>query len=106
MTKEEILEKSRNENKNQDIYDLEVQNEAARLSIYVTSILCCLSVVAVTLFKKTVPFEFVMILCGMLSTLFITKYVKMYKKHELFTAIIYILGFIISTILFIQKLIA
>lgn len=106
MTKEEILEKSRNENKNQDIYDLEIQNKAARLSIYITSILCCLLIITVTIYQKTVPFEFVLILCGMLSTMFITKFIMMRKKHELIIACIYTLGFIISTMLFIKQLIA
>jgi len=106
MTREEILEKSRTENKNQDIYDLEVQSKAARLAIYVTAILCCVLIVALGIITKRIPFEIVMILCAMEATLFTVKFVKMHKKHELLVAIIYALGFLASTAVFIKQLIA
>lgn len=106
MTKEEILEKSRNENKNQDIYDLEIQNKAARYSIYAASILCCLLIILQGIVKKVIPFELLMVLSGMESVLFIVKYVKMHKKHELLVAILYSVGFIVSTFFYIEGFIA
>ena len=104
MTKEEILEKSRNENKNHDIYDLEIQNKAARFSIYATSILICLLIIVEILVNKFVPFELIMIICGMQSVLFFTKFAKMHKKHELCVALIYTIGFILSAGLYIKGL--
>ncbi|MCQ2591404.1 MAG: DUF6442 family protein [Treponema sp.] len=106
MTKEEILEKSRNENKNQDVYDLDTQNKAARYSIFAASILCCLLIILQVVVKKILPFELIVILFGMESVLFITKYVKMRKNHELFVAIIYSLGFIISGVFYVKGLMA
>ncbi len=106
MTKEEILEKSRSENKNQDIYDVETQNKAARYSIYATSLLCCVLIILQLVLNRTLSFELLMILCGMESVLFITKYVKMHKKHELFVAMLYSLGFVVAAAFYVKTLIA
>ena len=106
MTKEEILEKSRNENKNQDIYDLEIQNKAARFAVFAASILCCISIILQVTVKKILPFELFMVLCGMESVVFITKFIKMHKRHELFVAIFYSICFIVSAFFYVKGLIA
>lgn len=80
MTKEEILEKSRNENRNQDFYDLDTQNKAACYSIYATSILCCFLIFLQGIVTKVIPFEVLMILSSMESVLFTVKYVKNTQK--------------------------
>jgi len=106
MTREEILQKSQKENKNQDIYDLEVQSRAARIAIYVTVILSCVFIIVKGIVTKSVPYEIVMILCGMETALFIVKFVMMHKKHELLVAIIYAAGFIASLLVVIKNFIA
>jgi len=105
MTKEEILAKSKTENKNQDVYDLDTQKSAAAIAVYVASILCCLLIIVKSVVSKVVPFELIMILSGMEIALFTTKFVKMHKKHELLVAIVYGVAFIVSTIAWVKQLI-
>jgi len=105
MNKDEILEKSRSENKDQDVFDLDVQKTAAKIALLTTAILCCIVIIIKTLITKAVPYEFVMILSGMEAAIFITKYVKLHKKHELTVAILYSLTFLLTGTAWIMQLI-
>ncbi len=94
MNKEEILQKSRNENKNRDVYELEIINKssnyAMRAGLLTACIMCVISAFLID--------GDVWILCAMpcwsvyfsmLATLFLYKYIKMKKRHELALSIIY-----------------
>ena len=106
MNREEILEKSRQENHGQDIANLEV----ARSSIVFGWIVavCLLAVVAVT---EAIKYDrmnsgiFFAVMAGC-SAIFIRKYLKLHKKHELYLSIVYVIAaaaFLVSWILQLTK---
>jgi len=105
MTKDEILEKSRKENKNKDFADLEVQKKAAVFSTLFVDFLCLIIILVRVVMNKPFNCEVLMFMCGTNATLFLTKFIKLRKKHELFVFILYTLGFVISTAAWIKQLI-
>lgn len=97
MTKEEILEKSRNENKNKDLADLEVQAAALRIAFYSSFGFCILTSVLSMVFTGKVNLTGWMIFTGMVSTVFLVKFIMAKKKHELFVFICYAVLFALCT---------
>lgn len=106
MTKEEILKKSRNENQNADVYDLEVQKSAVKIA-FITGLLLILVISAVIfIVKHEFCAELYMLFAGMETVLFGYKYAKMKKKHELMVTLLYGTGFIFFAFLVVKSLIA
>ena len=104
MTKEEILEQSRKENNDKDIFDLEVQKTAARAAFFSSFGLCTFVSVLSWIFTKRVGVQCWMIFFGMLTVAFGVKFFKMKKLHELFVALGYFVIFILLTAVFILQL--
>ena len=104
MTKEEILEQSRKENNDKDIFDLEVQKTAARAAFFSSFGLCVFVSVFSWIFTKRVGVQCWMIFFGMLTVAFGVKFFKMKKLHELFVALGYLVIFILLTAVFILQL--
>ena len=104
MTKEEILEQSRKENNDKDIFDFEVQKIAARTAFYSSFGLCALVSILSWIFAKRVSAQCWMIFFGMLTITFFVKYFKLKKLHELFVAIGYLAFFCLLTLVFIMQL--
>ena len=91
MNREEILEKSRQENHGQDIANLEV----ARSSIVFGAIK----------YDRMNSGIFFAVMAGC-SAIFIRKYLKLHKKHELYISIVYVIAaaaFLVSWILQLTK---
>ena len=83
MNREEILEKSRQENHGQDIANLEVAIKYDRMNSGI----------------------FFAVMAGC-SAIFIRKYLKLHKKHELYISIVYVIAaaaFLVSWILQLTK---
>ncbi|MDE6149077.1 MAG: hypothetical protein K2F81_03150 [Ruminococcus sp.] len=102
MTKEEILEKSRKENKNKDICEIEAINQSSATAIRIGLLLCCLISTIEVVFTDTIHCGTWTVFFGMTGTLFLIKYIKLRKKHELVLSIFYILlgtGFLVTYIL-------
>ena len=57
MNKEEILAKSREENKNQDIYEYDVLKSAGSIATRIGLILCCLISLLEVIFTGKVSFD-------------------------------------------------
>lgn len=106
MTKEEILEKSRKDNKNVDYYEFEIRNKATVLSSIVGLGLCGILYALLIIIKNEVHAEIFVIMSAMETVLFGYKYIKLRKKHELIVTILYGLTLIFFTILLIRNLIA
>lgn len=104
MDKDEILSKSREENKNSDIFDFEVQKKAAGFAVYSVAILSLLISIIEKIITKQNHFECWIVFFGMTSVIFFYKFIKMGKKHELFVFIFYFVMFILSWICFIFQL--
>lgn len=104
MTKEEILEKSRDDNAGRDIEDLEIQKTAGSTAYFASLGFCILVSVLSYIFTKKISLECWIVFFGMLSVAFFVKFIKMKKLHELFVASLYCLIFIALLILYIFKL--
>lgn len=104
MTKEEILQKSREDNGGKDIEDLDVQKTAATVAYFSSLGLCALVSVLSWIFTRRVSVQTWMIFFGMLSVAFFVKFIKLKKRHELFVALGYFAIFVLLTVLFIFEL--
>ena len=106
MNKEEILAKSKQENHGQDIANLEV-SKASMLFGWITAV-CMLAFVAVVealVHDRMNSGIFFAVMSGC-AAIFINKYLKLRKRHELYIAIVYTIGavaFFISWIIQLTK---
>ncbi|MBR6085185.1 MAG: hypothetical protein IKP61_06215 [Spirochaetales bacterium] len=102
MTREEILEKSQNENKGKDIAEMEIIKNALMIGWAVT---VCLVGVVLIFNGIVLGYENMGALFAVMSGLFVVfliKYIKLRKKHELFITIAYgiaAMAFLISWIM-------
>lgn len=103
MTKEEILEKSRRENNDKDIFDLEVQKTAAKIAYYSSFGICILISALNWIFNRHVSVQCWIVFFGMLSVAFFVKFFRMKKLHELFVALAYLVIFICLIVLMILQ---
>lgn len=107
MNREEILEKSREENHGQDFAELEVSKSSMALGWIVA--ICMLALVAVVeavIFGRMNSGIFFAVMAGC-SAIFIRKYLKLRHKHELFISIVYVvaaLAFLASWIIQLTKM--
>lgn len=104
MTKEEILEKSRQDNKGKDIEDLEIQKTAAMAGYFSSFGICALISIISFIFTRKVSVQCWMIFFGMLTVAFFTKFIKLKKTHELIVALCYLAIFLLLTVAFIFEL--
>lgn len=105
MDKEEILAKSRRENKNRDFEEMQVLAWAVGIAVRVGLIICCLLSVLEVLFRDRVNMASYTIFFGILGTTMLLKYVKLRRKHELLVAIIYLALFVFFFVLHLRDLI-
>ena len=105
MNKEEILEKSRNENKGSDELELSVLAASGKLAAQIGMLACCLVALLQVIFTDTISFESWMIYFSILGTMFTVKYLKLHRRHELLLAILYDALFVFFTVFFVIRLI-
>ena len=92
MNKEEILAKSKQENRGQDIANLEVSKASMQFG-WITAV-CLLALVAVVealVYDRMNYGIFFAVMAGC-SAIFINKYLKLRKRHELYITIVYIIA--------------
>lgn len=89
MNREEILEKSRVENQNKDIADIEASKSAIRAGWIVTVFLAAAATVIDAVVFGRAAYEILFAVLAGLAVVFFCKYAKLKKKHELFVAVIY-----------------
>ena len=92
MNKDEIIEKSRIENQNKDIADIEISKSGIRAGWIVT--VCLAAIIAILdgmLFGRT-AYEILFAVMAGLAVVFFCKYAKLKKIHELIAAICYSIG--------------
>ena len=105
MDKEEILAKSRQENKNRDFKEMEVLTWAAGIAARVGLLICCLLSVLEVLFRDQVSTAGYTIFFSILGTTMLLKYVKLRRKHELVIAVLYLALFVFFFALHLRSLI-
>ena len=104
MNRAEILAKSRRENQGTDAWESEVMAQAGKIAARVGMLLCCLAAVLEVVITGNVSMGSWMIYFGILTTVFVVKYVKMRRKHELALTILYGGLFVMFLALFIRNL--
>ena len=92
MNKDEILEKSRIENQNKDIVDIEISKSGIRAGWIVTVCLAALVTVLDGLFYGRPAYEILFAVMAGLAVVFFCKYAKLKKTNELLVAICYSIG--------------
>ena len=91
MNKEEILAKSRSENRDQDIYEKEVLVLAGNNAAIVGCLLTLLFFVVQIFAGKGLNYGLWSIIFGIQAGVFTTKAVKLKRKHEITLAVMYII---------------
>lgn len=89
MNKEEILERSRKENKNQDIYEKEVIIQGNRYACIAVGVLATIFFVIQIFTGGDMNYRLYAVVFSMPMAGFWIKYIRMHKKHELLVAICY-----------------
>ena len=104
MNKDDILEKSRRENKGPDEMEQYVMAAAGKIAAKVGMLVCCVVAILQVIFTDAISFESWMIF-SILAATFIVKYVKLHSKHELWVAVLYTVLFIMFAVLFLIRLV-
>ena len=89
MNKEEILEKSRLENKDLDLYEQEVIGKATNISVVAAAGLCFIFFFVQIMLGQGQDYGLWAILCIIEATIFIYKAIKLKRTHEIIVAIMY-----------------
>ncbi len=91
MKKEEILEKSRMENKNQDVYEKEVVKEGGNVGAATAAALATIFFVIQILLGEGMNYGLYAVVFSVPTSRFIVKAVRLKRKHEIAVAIFYAL---------------
>ena len=105
MNKDEILEKSRQENKHKDEMEKEVFLKAGQRSCAVGSIICAIIIVLETFFADNVNLSILALYFAMTGTMLLSKYSKLKKIHELIFGSIQLVLSAICMVLYIMRLV-
>lgn len=89
MNKDEILAKSRAENKNKDVYEQEVLKQASRSAVVVQMVLATILFVTQIFVGGGINWGLWAIVFSASITINWIKYIKLHRKYELVIAIAY-----------------
>lgn len=92
MDKEEILERSRKENRDRDFVEAEALAKANAIALSVGIIVCGLLTIFRAIFAGTPDFGIWTVYFSVLAATMIVKFVKLRRRHELAVGLLY-LGF-------------
>ncbi|MBQ2069981.1 MAG: hypothetical protein IJU64_04290 [Bacilli bacterium] len=105
MKKEEILLRAQEENKGRDVADLDAQRKGAYIAYFVGLFLIIVWDVVEGIRFHQINYGGNMALFAMASTAFSVKYIKIRKRHELLVALVYGLGAVTFSVLWILQLV-
>lgn len=89
MDKDEILKKSREENKNRDFVETEVLGKANGIALGVGMLVCCLISVLHAIFRDGPDYSAWTVLWAAYATVCLFKYAKLRRRHELLFGLLY-----------------
>ena len=105
MNREEILEKSRKENKNQDIYEQDVISQGNKYACIAAGTLATIFFIVQIFTGGGMNYGLYAVVFAMPMAGFWMKYAKLHKKHELLVAICYTAVVILFSIVHIYQLV-
>lgn len=106
MNKDDILAKSRAENRGSDEYEKQVLEKAGKLAAQVGMVACCIIAMTSVLVTERVNSACWVIYFSIYATLFWTKYRHLKNRHELMLAVISTMVGLLFLGLFIREMIA
>lgn len=89
MDKDEILKKSREENKNRDFVEEEAANKANAIAFSVGMMVCGLLSVLSAIFQESVEYSVWVVMWAISASVFLVKYQRLRKRHELALGLFY-----------------
>lgn len=104
MQKKDILEKSRNENKNKDLVDIEISAQAGNIAGRVGACVCCLISLIFYWITNTPLLSPWIIYFSILGTHYLVKYIKIKRKSDLVITILYFAMCLLALFFFGMKL--
>lgn len=105
MNKEEILEKSRKENKNQDIFEKEILQQGGNVGAMTAAILATAFFVIQIFVGKGMNYGLYAVIFSIPSAGFIVKAIRLKRRHEIIVAVIYIIATLMFSVAHIYNLI-
>ena len=106
MNKEEILKKSRKENKNRDIFESEVVKNGGNVGALTAAILATVFFVVQILVGKGMNYGLYAVVSSILAAGFVVKAVRLKRKHEIVVAVIYTVATVVFSVAHIVGLIS
>ncbi|WP_425436552.1 DUF6442 family protein [Paenibacillus herberti] len=105
INKDEILSKSRKENKNKDLYDIEVQTSAGNIGSITAILLATIFFVTQSLVGDGLDFGLYAIIFSVSAAGFIFKAIRMKRRRDIVLSILYTLATLTFSVIHIVKLI-
>ena len=105
MEKDEILEKSRKENKNQDLFEKEVSQKGGNIATIVAAIIGTIFYVIQILVGSGENYGLYAVVLSIPATGYMVKAIDMKKKRDLIISILYIIAVLFFSIIHINNLI-
>ena len=105
MNREEILAKSKQENRGQDIVGLAAARDSMQLGwVVMICLLAAVTVVDAIVFERMNNEVFFVVMAGS-AAVFISKYLKLRRKHELVISAVYVILAVVYLVLWILQLV-
>ena len=89
MDKDEILARSRKENRDRDFVEEEAINRAHSIALSVGMMVCGLISVLNSIFRDSVDFSVWVVRWAIWSCVFLVKYQRLRRRHELLLGLLY-----------------
>lgn len=105
MEKDEILERSRRENRNKDLAELAVSAQAGNIAWRVGACVCCLVSLLTHMIADIFPYSPWMIYFSILGTHNLVKYIKLRRKGDLSLSVLYLLMCVLAFVAFLLRLV-
>ena len=105
MNREEILAKSKQENRGQDIVSLAAVKDSMQLGwVVMICLLAAVTVVDALVFERMNNEVFFTVMAGS-AVVFISKYFKLRRKHELVISAVYVILAVVFLVMWILQLV-
>lgn len=103
MDRDEILERSRKENRDRDFVEEEVVNRAHRIALSVGMMVCGIISVLNGIFLDSVGFSVWVVMWAIWSSIFLVKFRCLRRRHELFFGLFYAVLALFFFVLYLRR---
>lgn len=103
MDRDEILEKSRKENKDRDFVGLEAKVKGIQIAVKVGLLMCCLMTCLRIALTGIVDYSAWPVYFSILATISFVEYYKLHRWYDLFVGILYLTACAAFLVLFLRN---